>query len=140
MADFLSKEKRSVVMASIRSHGNKDTELRLIEIFREKRIRGWRRHFKIEGKPDFVFPRRKVAVFVDGCFWHSCPKHGRQPQSNGEFWNAKFARNKTRDRLVTLALKRKGWIVVRIWEHNLRFQDRVAARIVRALQLSSAGP
>ncbi len=77
MADVFSKSKRSKVMAAIRSKGNKDTELRLAFILRAYGIKGWRRHYPLPGKPDFVFPKQRLAVFVDGCFWHSCPKHGR---------------------------------------------------------------
>ena len=68
-------------------------------------------------RPDIVFTRRKVAVFVDGCFWHRCPIHGRWPQRNATYWNEKFGRNVARDQADTLALKGAGWSVLRIWEH-----------------------
>ena len=73
MPDVFTKAKRSEVMSRIRGTGNKDTELALIILFRLHRIKGWRRHQPVFGKPDFVFPAVKVAVFVDGCFWHCCP-------------------------------------------------------------------
>ncbi|MFR9729487.1 very short patch repair endonuclease [Saccharopolyspora sp. MS10] len=69
-------------------------------------------------KPDIVFTVRKVAIFVDGCFWHVCPEHGRQPASNEWYWTPKLAKNVERDRLVSAALERAGWRVVRIWEHE----------------------
>jgi DNA mismatch endonuclease (patch repair protein) len=72
MADIWTKAKRSAVMSLIRGHGNKDTELRLIKIFRLFGIIGWRRKQKLFGKPDFVFRKQRVVVFVDGCFWHGC--------------------------------------------------------------------
>ena len=86
------------------------------------------------GRPDFVFPAGRVAVFVDGCFWHGCPWHGRVPASNVAFWTKKFEANQRRDRLVTRTLKRLGWRVVRIWEHALSGDaSRVAARVMAAL-------
>ena len=71
------------------------------------------------GKPDFVFARKRVVVFVDGCFWHGCPKCYRRPSSRCSYWDAKVAANKARDRRVTRTLRRMGWRVVRIWEHEL---------------------
>jgi DNA mismatch endonuclease, patch repair protein len=68
-------------------------------------------------RPDVVFTRAKVAVFVDGCFWHSCPDHGTSPTRNADYWGPKLARNAERDREQTAALKAAGWTVVRIWEH-----------------------
>ena len=106
-------------MSRIRSKGNRDTELRLIQIFRANGIKGWRRGSKLPGKPDFVFPKLKTAVFVDGCFWHACPKHGTQPKNRAAFWLAKLTGNKARDRRVNRALRERGWKVMRIWEHEL---------------------
>ncbi len=107
-------------MSRVRGHGNKQTELALISVFRRYRITGWRRHQPIFGKPDFVFPRLKLAVFVDGCFWHVCPIHAEQPKNNRAFWLKKLASNKARDRKVNRALGKNGWKVLRVWEHELR--------------------
>ncbi len=84
-------------------------------------------------KPDFVFPARKLAVFVDGCFWHGCPLHATQPKQNAEFWRTKIARNQARDRLVTRTLRRAGWRVLRLWEHELtkRNEARLIGRLRR---------
>lgn len=79
---------------------------------------------KIRVKPDIVFTRARVAVFVDGCFWHSCPQHGRRPTSNQEYWVAKLDGNVARDRRVDQALLAEGWVVLRLWEHGLG-QDAV---------------
>jgi len=87
----------------------------------------------VHGHPDFVFRRERVAVFVDGCFWHGCPKCYRRPKSNRKFWDAKAARNRARDAEVTRALRRAGWTVVRIWEHALRHPGRIVWRLGRAL-------
>ena len=137
MADVFTKQKRSEVMARIRSRGNKDTELRMIELFRAYSITGWRRGIALFGKPDFVFGRQRVVVFVDGCFWHGCPKpkHAPMPKNRAEWWAAKLSRNRERDRLVTRTLKEQGWRVVRVWECDLAAKNwaRVARRIGRTL-------
>lgn len=83
-------------------------------------------------KPDIVFPRRRVAVFVDGCFWHSCPQHGTSPKTNASYWSAKLARNTARDRAVEVCLVMDGWLVVRIWEH-IPVQE-AADRVATALE------
>lgn len=120
MPDIFTKAKRSATMSRIRGSGNKDTELRLIQIFRPSGITGWRRGSKLQGRPDFVFPKLKTAVFVDGCFWHGCPKHATWPKTRAAFWLAKITGNKARDRRVNRELRAKGWKVVRVWEHELR--------------------
>lgn len=133
MADIWSKKKRSEVMAMIRSRGNKDTELKLVAILKAGRITGWRRHQRIWGNPDFIFRRARVAIFVDGCFWHGCRWHCRMPKSRQSFWTPKMARNKARDRDVGRNLRIKGWRVVRIWEHTLREPDRITRKIQAVL-------
>ncbi len=133
MTDIWSKQKRSEVMSLIRSRGNKATELRLIEIFREFGITGWRRNQLLFGKPDFTFRRERVVVFVDGCFWHGCPKCYKRPGSNREFWDAKVAANRKRDRRVGRELRVAGWRVVRVWQHQLKKSALVARKISRAL-------
>jgi DNA mismatch endonuclease, patch repair protein len=137
MADVFTKAKRSEVMSKIRGKGNKDTEVALAKLFRANGITGWRRHYPIEGKPDFAFPKHKLAVFVDGCFWHGCPKHGVQPKGNKEFWLTKLEANKARDRKVNRLLRSSGWHVLRIWEHDLTKLRRHVAqnRIVRTLMI-----
>lgn len=133
MTDVFSKEKRSEVMSKIRGKGNKDTELAMIRIFKEHHITGWRRNQKVFGKPDFTFWKQRVVVFVDGCFWHGCPVHATKPKNNAEFWEKKLGKNKDRDQLVTARLTKKGWNVVRIWEHELRDDQAVADTIKAAL-------
>lgn len=139
MPDVFTKKKRSAVMARIRGKGNKDTELRLIQVFRASGIIGWWRgqtlSLKCQGarvkyqetsprstgrvKPDFVFQKSKTALFVDGCFWHGCPRHATKPKTNAKFWREKIARNKARDRRVNRLLRARGWKVIRVWEHEL---------------------
>ena len=143
MADVFTAEKRSAVMALIRGSGNKATELRLIALFRAHGITGWRRNARVFGKPDFVFRRERVAVLVDGCFWHGCPKpkHAPSPKNRAEWWAAKLSRNRDRDLLVTKTLRRAGWRVVRVWECDLarKRSARVARRIVKALTAAPLG-
>ncbi|WP_075079725.1 very short patch repair endonuclease [Terrimicrobium sacchariphilum] len=107
---------RPQLMSRIRSRGNKKTEIALLKILREQKFTGWRRHAKLPGKPDFAFPRLKVAIFVDGCFWHGCPRHYKPPTTRGAFWEQKILTNRKRDRRVSRELRAKGWQVVRIWE------------------------
>jgi DNA mismatch endonuclease (patch repair protein) len=133
MPDIFTPEKRSEVMSRIRSHGNKDTELVLVALMRAAGINGWRRRQKLPGRPDFVFRRERVCVFVDGCFWHGCPAHYRRPKSKRSFWDAKIARNRARDRKVARELRAAGWSVLRVWEHSLKNPGPVLARLRRAL-------
>jgi len=125
-------------MSAIRGTGNKDTELRMIALFRVYGLTGWRRRQLLVGKPDFVFRRERVVVFVDGCFWHGCPKpkHAPLPKTRAEWWATKLARNKARDVEVTRALRKDGWKVIRVWECDLAkatLWPRIAKRVARAL-------
>jgi len=127
-------------MSRIRANGNRDTELKLVSLFRESRVVGWRRNAPLFGKPDFIFPKQRVAVFVDGCFWHrhtGC-KFCYTPKSRMEFWLPKFERNVARDLLVTRTLRKAGWRVVRIWECQLTpaKAPRTVKRIERALRVA----
>lgn len=137
MADVFSKKKRSQVMSRIRGRGNKATELVLRSLLRRSGISGWRRHQKLPGTPDFSFAAERVAVFVDGCFWHGCGpcSKGRMPASNAAYWLAKIQANRLRDRRKDRQLKKLGWKVVRIWEHTLeRRPENVVAKICLALK------
>jgi DNA mismatch endonuclease (patch repair protein) len=122
VTDFLSKETRSRVMARIRS---KDTtpELALRRALYGRGVRGWRCHARtVPGKPDLAFTRWRVAVFVDGCFWHGHPDYFT-PGKSGAYWDAKIARTQERDKIANETLEAAGWTVIRFWdfevEHNL---------------------
>ncbi len=136
MPDVFTKAKRSEVMSRIRGKGNNRTEGVLVQLFREEGITGWRRHLKLTGKPDFTFPRERLTVFVDGCFWHGCPKCYRAPKANRKFWEAKITRNRERDREVNRELRRRGWRVLRIAEHSLKkkYRARLLSRLAKALR------
>jgi DNA mismatch endonuclease (patch repair protein) len=136
MSDVFSKAKRSDVMSRIRSRGNKATELAFMKLLRGHHISGWRRHLLLKldqaeprtgnaakqrpsVRPDFVFRAPRVAVFIDGCFWHGCPLHGTKPAGNPGFWLTKLEGNRARDRHVNKMLRARKWTVLRIWEHQL---------------------
>lgn len=124
---------RSRIMSAIRSKGNKSTEERLIKIMRWHKITGWRRGWPLPGKPDFVFPKYRLAVFVDGCFWHGCPRCYKEPRKNTEFWREKIRRNTLRDRKNMRLLTSLGWQAMRFWEHSLVNDNGVANRIKKAI-------
>jgi DNA mismatch endonuclease (patch repair protein) len=115
----LPPESRSRIMSAIRSRGNASTELRFANLLRSEHITGWRRHQNLPGRPDFVFRTERMVVFVDGCFWHSCPHCSRVPRANKRYWRPKLARNRERDCQVTDELRASGWTVLRVWEHQL---------------------
>lgn len=126
---------RSRQMARVRSKGNKSTETRVAKLLRAHRITGWRRHLDLPGRPDFAFPKAKLALFVDGCFWHGCPTcQRRPPRNNAAFWAEKLAANARRDRRADRHLRAKGWAVMRIWEHALKGERAIESRVRRALE------
>jgi DNA mismatch endonuclease, patch repair protein len=129
MADVHTADMRSFNMSRIRGKGNEKTELRLARLMRAEGISGWRRHLPIPGRPDFSFRKQEVAVFVDGCFWHGCPRCFRLPKQNGTFWKAKIEGNRRRDRSVNTRLRRLGWKVIRIRECQLKHFGRVVSKI-----------
>jgi DNA mismatch endonuclease (patch repair protein) len=120
MVDIFSKQKRSEIMRSVRSAENKSTEKKLIQLFKKNKISGWRRNYRVFGRPDFVFPKKKIVVFADGCFWHGHNCRNLTPVNNKEYWQKKIHRNVLRDRAVTKVLKNDGWKVVRIWECRIK--------------------
>jgi DNA mismatch endonuclease (patch repair protein) len=146
MADVFTKRKRSLVMAAVRGAGNATTEKRIVKAFRAAGITGWRRHVPMRLRrrgtatrtiPDFVLRSRRVVIFIDGCFWHGCNKHGTQPKTNALWWRNKLVANKTRDQRANRALRREGWRVIRIWEHDVK--GRIACcvrRVQKALRAS----
>ena len=92
-------------------------------------------HRLLRVKPDFVFRQARLALFVDGCFWHGCPKHATQPKNNRAFWRRKLAANKLRDRLVNQTLRRAGWRVMRIWKCALRRATKHENEVRRVRQI-----
>jgi DNA mismatch endonuclease (patch repair protein) len=125
------------MMASVRSFGNRSTELAVAQLLRQHGISGWRRHRPLPGKPDFFFPKLRLAVFVDGCFWHACPTCYEPPRVNVALWKAKAVYNQARDRKIARKLRGMGVTVIRIWEHSLRKPGVVARRLERAVARQS---
>lgn len=132
MPDWLTKEQRSRNMSAIRSGGTKPERV-LGELLRQTypRRKIVERPTHLPGKPDYFLPGLRLAVFADGCFWHGCPVHGRQPDDNAAYWGPKLARNKARDRQATSELRRIGVGSVRIWEHDLKGDAAAARRKLR---------
>lgn len=120
MADVFDKEKRSEIMKKVRSKNNKSTELKLIQFFKENNIHGWRRNYEVKGHPDFVFLDKKIAIFVDGCFWHGHNCRNTKPKTNQEYWDKKRERNIKHDKEITEYFENRGWTVIRIWECELK--------------------
>ncbi|MBS0251470.1 MAG: very short patch repair endonuclease [Proteobacteria bacterium] len=133
MVDHLEVAERSALMSRVRSRGNASTEVALARLMRRSKISGWRRNQKIFGSPDFVFRAPRIAVFVDGCFWHGCPRCYATPKQNALFWTAKISRNRSRDLKVTRHLRKEGWSVLRIWEHSMSDTEIVIGKILRKL-------
>jgi DNA mismatch endonuclease (patch repair protein) len=133
--DWLTPEQRSRNMAAIRSRGNKSTEKAIRYRMIRAGLRGWRLSpGDLLGKPDFVFETARVVVFLDGCYWHGCPRCYKAPASNTNYWSEKFKRNKTRDRRVIRLPQSDGWRVVRFWEHEIESApQRVVEKIRRLL-------
>lgn len=128
MTDSMTPAQRSRCMSRIRSTDTKP-ELALRKRLFAKGMR-FRTRLKLAGKPDIAFTRARLAVFIDGCFWHGCPLHGTSPKSNSDYWNAKLQRNRERDREIDAALTADGWEVIRYWEHEIKEDiERVADEI-----------
>ena len=120
--DTVSKAKRSEIMARVRSRDSK------MEVSFRKEL--WRRGFrylknsvKYFGKPDVVLPKHETVIFLDSCFWHGCEEHCRLPTTRAKFWKDKIEKNKRRDAEVSEHYERKGWNVIRVWEHDLKKKD-----------------
>jgi DNA mismatch endonuclease (patch repair protein) len=133
MTDFLSKETRSRVMSRIRSR-NTQPELALRRALWAMGVRGWRVHAKgLPGRPDLAFTRWRLAVFVDGAFWHGHPDYFT-PGKSGAYWDEKMLRNKERDKLANQALVEAGWAVLRFWDFDVENDlDGCVSRVLGAL-------
>ncbi len=120
MSDVFDTSKRSHIMQQVKSKNNKSTELKLIQIFKDNHITGWKRNYPVKGHPDFVFLDKKIAVFVDGCFWHGHDCRNTRPSDNAEYWSKKRKRNIRHDKDITSLFEQRGWTVLRIWECELK--------------------
>jgi len=126
----MSPSPHSWRMSRVRSTGNKSTEAVFVSLLRTARISGWRRHLDLLGRPDFTFRTERLVVFIDGCFWHGCRRCKKIPHANEKFWSQKMAYNRQRASAVNRGLRSQGWVVYRVWEHELKYP----APIVEHLQ------
>jgi DNA mismatch endonuclease (patch repair protein) len=121
-------------MKAIRDRRNKSTEMRFRAMLVRAPIRGWQlRPSGLPGKPDFLFPEHRLVVFLDGCYWHGCPRCGHIPGVNRPYWSAKIERNRARDKRNTRLLKEAGYAILRLWEHELREEQARCLSRLRAL-------
>lgn len=134
MTDVLTPAQRKQNMSRI--HGkNTRPEIKIRKILRSKGIRGYRIHHNLPGKPDIVFIKKKIAIFVDGCFWHKCPVCFQEPETRKEFWMKKIGTNVERDLKNTRQLQEEGWTVLHFWEHEIRkTPDNIVEKILQYLQ------
>jgi len=130
--DRVSKSARSRIMSLVKSRHGRTTEMRLRAHLVRRAIAGWTMNDPtLPGKPDFVFRSSKVAIFVDGCFWHGCKRCKRPPSTNAKFWIQKIMANQRRDRRVSNVLRRAGWVVFRVRECTLKDPARTGAVLAR---------
>ena len=139
VSDSAATAQRSENMRRIRSSANATTELVVARQLRLQGITGWRRHSKlVPGLPDFLFLDRRVALFVDGCFWHGCASCYVAPKANAGYWKQKRTRNRLRDMRVRNALRRNGYSVIQVWEHAVA-KGTWIKRLTRSLERNAAG-
>ena len=123
------------IMSRIKGRNNRSTERALRARLAAHGVRGWRMHAAdLPGKPDFVFDANRLAIFVDGCFWHGCPRCRNIPASNRAFWEHKINGNRRRDRRNDRRLWADGWHVLHLWEHELKRPEFALRRLRRALR------
>lgn len=138
MTDVLTRTQRSFCMSRIRG-SETSPERSLRQHLWSMGVR-YRLKSKLPGRPDIVISGAKIAVFVDGCFWHRCPVHGVLPKSNATFWREKLQANRERDKRVTAELRALGWRVFRVWEHDVaKVPERIARRIAKEVSRRSRG-
>lgn len=133
MTDVLTPEQRRLNMSRIRGRNTKP-EVKFRKLLFNSGFRGYRIHYDLPGKPDIVFTRKKIAIFIDGCFWHKCPICFQEPETRKEFWMKKIQSNIDRDKKVNRQLKKEGWKIIRIWEHEIRKEpEKTVRKIIRRL-------
>lgn len=134
--DTVSPQERSAIMRRVKSK-NTSLEKKVRSALHSRGLR-YRLNYPLSGKPDLVFVRARVVVFIDSCYWHGCPEHLRMPSSNQEYWKAKIERNIKRDANVNASYANTEWHVVRIWEHQLKQSfDEVIDELTDLVRLRS---
>ena len=136
MSDVLTQEQRKYNMSRIKGK-NTGPEVKLRKMLFAKGIRGYRIHYDLLGKPDIVFVKKKIVIFIDGCFWHKCPVCFQEPETRKEFWMKKIQSNVERDIRVNELLQIEGWKILRFWEHDMRKKpDEIVLKISEILERS----
>ena len=125
---------RSKAMAAVKGKHNRTTEIQFRMALVRGGVSGWVTHTSLPGKPDVYFPKARIAIFLDGCFWHGCGRCGHVPKTNNLFWKTKIARNQDRDRRNLRLLRKEGIYVIRAWEHSLNDANQLQ-RILRRIQV-----
>ena len=138
MSDVLTKKQRSYNMSRIKS-GDTGPEIKLRKLLFKKGIRGYRVHYNLPGKPDLVFTKIKMAIFIDGCFWHKCPVCFKEPATRKDFWLKKITNNTKRDKKINMKLEELGWVVLRFWEHDIRKNPLLVVDKIIKLKKSISG-
>jgi DNA mismatch endonuclease (patch repair protein) len=137
MSDVHTKAQRSYNMSRIKGADTKP-EILLRKALWQKGYRYSLRPKRLPGKPDIVLSKYKIAIFVDGCFWHRCPAHFNMPKNNRDFWDKKITSNTERDKRNTLLLRKSGWTVLRFWEHDVsKGSPRVLTKVIQSIKKSS---
>ena len=129
--DTFNKKKRSDIMRAVHSYGNKSTENAFRSALKHYHIKKWLSRPHMKYNPDFIFPNNRLAIFIDGCFWHGCRSHLRLPKTNISYWKNKIISNIKRDNLNRKELKKLGWKVIRVWEHSLKGSKSIKGQIDR---------
>jgi DNA mismatch endonuclease (patch repair protein) len=136
MTDVLTPAQRKLNMSRIRGK-NTGPEAKIRKMLIAEGIRGYRLHFRLPGKPDIVFTKKKIAIFIDGCFWHKCPVCFQEPETRKEFWMKKIQSNVDRDKKVNKQLEDDRWTVLRFWEHDVRKNpDTIVKKISETIEKS----
>lgn len=132
--DSVRPQVRSRIMSKIRKKGNRSTERKVRAALASSGLKGWCLHYGgFEGMPDFAFPKQRIAIFIDGCFWHGCFSCYRRPKSKRSYWDWKLARNIRRDKEVGQALKKQDILALRFWEHEAIYNlPRIVKKITTA--------
>ena len=128
---------RSRTMSAIRSSNNATTEVAFRMALVRSRIGGWKIGNNLPGRPDIIFPFSRVAIFLDGCFWHGCRRCGHVPKVNTKFWQTKIRLNRSRDRRIGRLLRNDGFHVVRVWEHTIASHSALSAMLKKLREFSA---
>lgn len=141
MADNLTPVDRHKAMRAVKGKGT-SLEMRLFSMLAGMHLKGWRKNvLGLAGKPDVVFEKERLTIFIDGCFWHGCPQcHKKLPQTNREYWSRKINRNIALAKSTNRQLRKEGWFVIRIWEHEIRSpirMEKIKLKIKQALNKES---